>query len=236
MKKLIVANWKMNPKTLKEAQKLVLAVSKTKTQNTVVVCPPFVYLPVLKTKLILGSQDIFWQSSGPFTSQISADMLKQFKVKYAITGHSERRALGETDNEVNLKVKAAIGNKIIPILCVGYGLSEAMGEEEVMEHLQNQLEAGLTNVDPKKVVVAYEPAWAISNGDPYKTKAVENPDHAERICMFIRIKFKVSKVLYGGSSDASNAESFLQRQIDGLLVGGASLRPDEFNKMITIKI
>ncbi|MEK7075662.1 MAG: triose-phosphate isomerase, partial [Patescibacteria group bacterium] len=116
MKKLIVANWKMNPKTLKEAQKLVLAVSKTKTQNTVVVCPPFVYLPVLKTKLILGSQDIFWQSSGPFTSQISADMLKQFKVKYAITGHSERRALGETDNEVNLKVKAAIGNKIIPIL------------------------------------------------------------------------------------------------------------------------
>ncbi|MEK7075946.1 MAG: triose-phosphate isomerase, partial [Patescibacteria group bacterium] len=119
---------------------------------------------------------------------------------------------------------------------VGRPFVEAMGEEEVMEHLQNQLEAGLTNVDPKKVVVAYEPAWAISNGDPYKTKAVENPDHAERICMFIRIKFKVSKVLYGGSSDASNAESFLQRQIDGLLVGGASLRPDEFNKMITIKI
>ncbi len=236
MKKLIVANWKMNPKSFKEAEKLLLAVSKTKTTQHPVICPPFVYLPLLKTKLDLGAQDIFWQNSGPFTGQISPEMLKQFKVKYAIIGHSERRALGETDNEVNLKIKGAILNKITPILCVGYGLSAEMEDEEVMQHLQSQLEADLHEIDPKKVIVAYEPVWAISTGDPYKTKQMENPEHAERICMFVRIKFKVSKVLYGGSTNASNAESFLSRQIDGLLVGGASLNASEFNKMITTKI
>lgn len=236
MKKLIIANWKMNPKSFKEAEKLVLAISKTKATQHVVICQPFVYLSLLKTKLELGAQDMFWQNNGAFTGQVSAEMLKQFKVKYAIIGHSERRALGETDNEVNLKVKAALANKITPVLCVGYGLSHDMADEEVMQHLQNQLEAALYAVDPKKVIVAYEPVWAISTGDPYKTKNIENPDHAERICMFVRIKFKVAKVLYGGSSNALNAQSFLERQIDGLLVGGASLKAEEFNQIITIKI
>lgn len=233
--KIIIANWKLHPKTVKEVRVLAAALNKARSANKVVICPPAIFLSVMKTKFNLGSQDIFWQDTGTFTGQISAPMLKQFKVKYAIIGHSERRNLGETDHEVNLKVKAAIAAKINPVLCVGYGLTIEMQDEEVMSHLQEQLSLDLAGIDPKKVIVAYEPVWAISGGDPHKTKKVATPEHAERVAMFIRIKFKVAKVLYGGSSNAENAAGFLSREIDGLLVGGASLDAKEFSKMISIK-
>lgn len=234
--KLLIANWKLNPNTIKEAQKLASEVSRARAVHKVVICPPTIFLPVIKTKFDLGAQDIFWEQAGPYTSQTSPLMLKQFKVKYAIVGHSDRRGLGETDEQVNLKVKAAIANKITPVLCVGFGLTAEMSEEEVLTHLQQQLSAGLKDADAKKVIVAYEPVWALSAGDPYKTKKVPTGEHAERIAMFVRIKFKVAKVLYGGSSNASNEKDFLERQIDGLLVGGASLNSKEFIKMISTKI
>lgn len=224
--KLIVANWKLNPKTLKEAQKLAVSFNRVKTKHKIVLCPPFVYIPVVKSKYDIGSQDLFWEESGAHTGQISGSMLKQFKVKYAIVGHSERREVGESDQEVNLKLKAAIANKITPILCVGYGLQASMDDEEVMLHLQTQLELDLQGVDTSKIVVAYEPVWAIGSG-----KAATS-EHAEKVAMFIRMKFKVKKVLYGGSTNSANSKEFLSRQIDGLLVGGSSLKADEFSKMI----
>jgi triosephosphate isomerase len=224
--KLIVGNWKLNPKTLKEAQKLALSLNKVKTKHKVVLCPPFVYLPLLKTKHDLGAQDIFWQESGAHTGQVSGSMLKQFKVKYAIIGHSEKREVGDTDAEINLKLKAAIENKIIPILCIGFGLNTGEDDEEVMMHLQQQLEADLGGVDPSKVIVAYEPVWAIGSGKP------ASAEHAEKVAMFIKIKFKVKKVLYGGSTNASNAKDFLKKDVDGLLVGGSSLKAEEFSKML----
>ncbi|MDB4940003.1 MAG: Triosephosphate isomerase [Candidatus Doudnabacteria bacterium] len=226
--KLIVGNWKLNPKTLKEAQKLALALNKAKTKNKVVLCPPYLYLPLIKSKFELGSQDLFWQEQGAYTGQVSGSMLKQFKVKYAIIGHSEKREVGDTDQEINLKLKAAIANKIIPILCVGFGIESGEDDEEVMIRIQNQLELDLKDVDPSKVIVAYEPVWAIGSG-----KAA-SAEHAEKTAMFIRMKFHIKKVLYGGSTNPTNAKEFLSKQIDGLLVGGSSIKADDFYKMITL--
>ncbi|GAC1412229.1 MAG: triose-phosphate isomerase [Candidatus Doudnabacteria bacterium] len=224
--KLIVANWKMNPKTLKEAQKLSLALRRLKSKHKVVLCPPLIYLPLIKTNFDLGCQDIFWEESGAHTGSVSASMVKQFGVKYAIIGHSEKREIGDTDEEINLKLKAAIENKITPILCVGYGLNKSLDDEEVLMHLQQQIETDLKEIDPAKVIVAYEPVWAIGSGKS------ASADHAEKVAMFIKIKFKTKKVIYGGSTNSANAIDFLSKQIDGLLVGGSSLNLSEFSKMI----
>lgn len=226
--KYIIANWKLNPENPKKAIALAEHINKAlKPKHKVVICPPFVYLPIIKTDFALGSQDIFWQDFGAHTGQISAPMLKAFNVKYAIVGHSEIRALGETDEQINLKLAACISHKITPILCVGFGLTGNMPEEEVMLHLQDQLQKDLRGIDPQKVMVAYEPVWAIGSGRP------ASPEHAERVAMFIKIKFKMKKVLYGGSTNSSNSGSFLKKEIDGLLVGGASLNAKEFVAMIS---
>jgi triosephosphate isomerase (TIM) len=228
--KLIVANWKLNPQTLEEAKNLIKVFNKTKAKHKVVICPPFVYLPLLKTNHDLGVQDIFWQESGTFTGEISSTIAKQFGAEYAIIGHSERRNIGETDQQINLKVKASLAQKIKPILCVGHGLTAAQTEDEVLEHLQKQIAADLEDVDGSKVVVAYEPVWAISDGTNGRAAT---PEHAERVAMFIKIKFKVKKVLYGGSANAQNYKPFLKKGVDGLLVGGASLKPEQFSAMIS---
>lgn len=230
--KLIIANWKLHPKKYQEAQKLAKDLNKAKTKHKVVLCPPFVYLPLVKTKFDLGAQDIFWQDEGAYTGEISASMLKQFKVKYAIVGHSERRGMGETDEQINAKLKAALAAKIQPVLCVGYGITKGEDEAQVMLDLRVQLEKDLEGVDASKLVVAYEPVWAISHGNPYKGKH-PSPEHAERVAMFIKMKFKVKKVLYGGSVEAHNAQEYLDAGIDGLLVGGASLKASEFTKIIS---
>jgi triosephosphate isomerase len=226
--KILIANWKLNPVKLSEAQKLVAALNKVRTKNKVVICPPFPYLPLLKTKFDLGSQDISDQAEGPFTAEVSAEMLKQFKVKYAIIGHSNRRALGESDAKINAKLKQAIKNKIIPVLCTGFGLTMEQSNDEVLMHIQHQLLLDLNGIDPKKVIVVYEPVWAISSN----AGKAATPEHAERVAMFIRIKFKVAKVLYGGSANEQDFRSFLERDIDGLLVGAASLKKEQFSKMI----
>ena len=225
--KLIIGNWKLNPLTFKEAQKIVAALGRVKTKNKVVICPPAPYLGLLKTPHALGCQNLFWQEQGPYTGQVSATLMKQFGVRYAIIGHSEVRELGETDYEVNLKLQAAIAAKIVPVLCLGYGLEYGMHEGDVMALLHMQAREDLAGIDPEKVVLAYEPAWAISRGAGFGPAShVETPEHAERIAMSLKIKFKVKKVLYGGSTNAENFRGFLDRDIDGLLVGGASLRAD----------
>lgn len=225
MKKLIIANWKLNPTTLKDAQDLAAAIS-VKAKNTVVLCPPTIYLSQINYPRI-GAQDCFWESKGAFTGQTSPAQLKNLKIRYCIIGHSERRTVGDSDEMVNLKLKTLINYGLTPILCVGFGTKVEQDDLEVTDVLREQMEIDLGNIDASPIIVAYEPVWAIGTG---KTAT---PEHAEKIAIFIKHKYKVVKVLYGGSTNASNSKSFLdQPNIDGLLVGGASLIPNQFNQII----
>jgi triosephosphate isomerase len=231
MKKLIIANWKLNPTTLKDAKKLAALIS-VKAKNKVVLCPPTIYLSQIDYPN-LGAQDCFWQERGAFTGQISPLQLKDLGVKYCIIGHSERRLIGETDGQINFKLRTLLEHKITPVLCVGYGTTVEQDDLEVVDVLRSQLDAGLKDVDASKVIVAYEPVWAISSGNPYATKKIATPEHAEQVAIFIKTRYKVDKVLYGGSANCSNAKEFLkQTNIGGLLIGGASLIAKDFNEII----
>lgn len=249
-KKLIIANWKMNPQTGKEARQifdlltknLKLITNNKKLKNTeIVVCPPFVYLPLLsvishKSSVNLGAQDVFWEDKGAYTGEISATMLKDLKCSYVIVGHSERRKLGETDEMVNKKVSAALKAKLNVILCVGEHYRE--NHNEIPNVVEGQIASALANV-PKsainKITVAYEPVWAIGTGIP------DTPEGAMMAAVLIR-KIAVGifgqsaknlRVVYGGSVNAENAGSFINHEgIDGVLVGGASLDSQEFAKTI----
>lgn len=227
MKKLIIANWKLNPTVLKDAQKLAASIF-AKAKNKVVLCPPTIFLSQIKYPN-LGAQDCFWQEKGAFTGQTSPLQLKNLKIKYSIIGHSERRAVGETDGMVNFKVRTLLENGLTPVLCVGFGTTVEQDDLEVVDVLRGQLDLGLKDTDAKKVVVAYEPVWAIGTGHN------ATPEHAEKISIFIKTKYKVQAVLYGGSVNTGNAKSFLQqRNIGGLLVGGASLIAKDFNQIINM--
>lgn len=227
MKKLVIANWKLNPTTLKDAQKLAAAIS-TRAKNKVVLCPPTVYLSQVKYSSI-GAQDCFWQERGAFTGQTSPLQLKDLKVKYCIIGHSEKRAIGESDSMINFKLRTLLQHKIIPVLCVGFGTTVEQEDMDVVDVLRSQLEADLKDVDASKIIVAYEPVWAIGSG------RAATPEHAEKIGIFVKTKYGIKTVLYGGSVTANNAKEFLQqRNVGGLLVGGASLVAREFNQIINI--
>lgn len=225
MSKLIVANWKLNPLTEREAISLSERIKQVSPYE-VVLCPPLAFLNSIKY-LHLGAQDVSPQIKGAYTGQISASHLASLDVKYCIVGHSERRAMGERDDLINQKLQALIHYKITPILCVGYGTTVSQDELEVTDVLGSQLTQDLDGLDAKKVIVAYEPVWAIGSGRP------ATPEHAEQIALYIQTKFGVKQVLYGGSVNSTNSESFLSlHNIGGLLVGGASLLPDDFNKII----
>lgn len=231
MSKLIVANWKLNPLTLQEATSLAEKIEKAPKHITVL-CPPTIFLSDIEYPN-LGAQDVFWKLKGAYTGQTSPAALKSLGIKYCIVGHSERRALGDTDAEVHEKVLILQEQGIIPILCIGYGTTVEQDDLEVTDILRSQLDSALENVDVKKIVVAYEPVWAISTGNPYETKKVATPEHAEKIALFVKTKYNINIVLYGGSVTSVNAGEFLgQNNIGGLLVGGASLLPDDFNKII----
>lgn len=248
MKKIIIANWKMNPPTFKEARRLFDKVRKgvRKVKNVeVVVASPFVYLPLLgvgsrKLKVALAAQDIFWQSNGPFTGEISADMLKEFGVTHVIIGHSERKKwLGETDEMINKKVKTALKHGLIPVLCVGEWEREVAGE--IPHIVEEQVRAALKGIkkgDFKNGIIAYEPVWAIGTGK------AETPDNATKASLYIRriVKSVLGsrtaekiRIIYGGSVNSQNAESFIAKDIrgmEGMLVGGASLNAAEFIQII----
>ncbi|MCL5666820.1 MAG: triose-phosphate isomerase [Patescibacteria group bacterium] len=225
MKKLIIANWKLNPATADDAQKLAASINQA-AKNTAVLCPPTVFLSRINFPR-LGAQDCFWQEKGAFTGQTSPLQLKSLGVKYCIAGHSERRAVGDTDEMVNAKLNALLEHKITPILCVGFGTTVEQDDLEVTDVLKQQLGAGLAGIDPLKVIAAYEPVWAIGTGKN------ASPEHAEKIALFIKSKYGIKKILYGGSVNAANAKGFLQQpNISGLLVGGESLIPGHFNQII----
>ena len=240
MSKILILNWKMNPATLQE----VSVLAQTSDHENVVVAPPFPFLEAVSEVLVkakLGAQDLFWEEAGAFTGEVSAVELKSLKTSYVIIGHSERRhKLGETDEVVAKKMKAAIDEGLIPVLCVGETKEEkdADKKEEVIER---QLKIGLSLVDGQKIgvsgqlLIAYEPVWAIGTGDP------ETPGSAHETVLFIKrivsaFNFPFSaKVLYGGSVNSGNLKDFLSlKEIDGALVGGASLKIEEVEKMIRL--
>lgn len=247
--KLVIANWKMEPQTASDAAKLARATAKkARTLQNVrtVICPPFVFLQGLKKATdnawcLLGAQDVFWEERGSHTGGISAFMLEDARVKYVILGHSERRALGETDEIVNKKIRTALAHGLTAILCVGEQARDTQGV--YLAFVENELRQALVKVSKdalSRVVVAYEPVWAVG---PKATRA-DTP--AELFEMIIFIRKIVSKiygtdaahkiqVLYGGSVDDRNAEGFLAKgHADGLLVGRASLDARKFGMILEV--
>ena len=231
MKNLIVANWKMNPESANKAKEIFDAVKNGvgKTNSEVVICPPYVYLPLL-SGLILGAQSVFYQEKGAFTGEVSPLMLKNLNVEYAIIGHSEaRKYLNETDEIINKKIKTALLDGLKVIFCIGEteAQRDAGKKNEVIER---QIKIGLSGVDNfENLNIAYEPVWAIGTGNNCSVK-----ETAESIT-FIRniIKSDLVRIIYGGSVKSENSESYIKDSgASGLLVGGASLNPEEFLKII----
>ncbi|MCC6415578.1 MAG: triose-phosphate isomerase [Opitutaceae bacterium] len=245
-KKLIAGNWKMN-KTPADGvalvSELVAAIGK-QTDVDVVVCPPFTALESVgrgidDANFKLGAQNMHFEASGAFTGEIAAPMLRALFVTHVILGHSERRALfGETDAFINQKVIAALKNQLRPILCVGETLAEREAGD-TLKVVQTQVEAGLEGVGKDQapnLIIAYEPVWAIGTGK------VATVDQAQEVHAFIRglltklfgetIAQKV-RILYGGSMKPSNAPELLaQKDIDGGLIGGASLEARSFVDLV----
>ena len=242
----------MNPTSLAEAKRIYLGV-KTKVGTlrnvSVAVCPPAIYLGILasgnhsksKNGLQLGAQDVFWKEEGASTGNISPLMLKDLRVGYTLVGHSERRALGETDEMVNWKVKTAMSYGLTTVVCVGEGERDESGH--YLAQLKRQLEDGLADLPKKafsKLVIAYEPVWAIGKD----AKGVETPEGFNHNMIFIRKTLsyilgpkEATKVpiLYGGSVSAKNADSFLREGgADGLLVGRDSLTAKNFLEIVRL--
>jgi len=237
MAKILILNWKMNPSTLEEA--LFLAMDSD--YKNAVVTPPFPFIEevgkILK-KAKLGAQDLYWELKGAFTGEVSAKELKSVGVKYVIIGHSERRhKLGETDEMIAKKIKAAADSGLIPVLCVGETKKEKdAGQREKV--IERQLKIGLSQlskVKSKMLLIAYEPVWAIGTGDP------ETPESALKTINYIKKLLKTTdkrlqtKVLYGGSVNSQNLSDYLKyKEVDGALVGGASLKKEEVKKMFKL--
>ena len=226
MNKIIVANWKMNPSTLKEAEELF------RVSTNAIVCPPFVYLEELskiKSGAILGAQDIAFSDEPGQTGEVSGEMLRQLGVKYVIIGHSERRwRLGESDEIVNKKLKLALVHNFTPIVCIG----EKVRDESFRGFLKGQIDStfdGLSGEQIKKCLIAYEPVWAISTNPGAEP---DTPETALESVNFIKSIVNI-KVLYGGSVDSKNVRDFISLpEISGVLVGGASVSKEEFINLL----
>ena len=248
-RKILAANWKMNM-TLSEADSFLDAfLIEVVNENSVdiVLIPPFTALARVSEKLNevqnvkVGAQNMHWEKSGAFTGEISASMLRELFTRYVVVGHSERRTLfGETDEIVNRKTKAALAATLIPIVCIGETLAERDGNR-VEAVLEKQLTGSLADLTPEQiadVVIAYEPVWAIGTG------RTASPQQAEDAHAFIRTKVAVLsdaptadkvRIQYGGSVKPNNtAELMAQPDIDGALVGGASLDPRGFAEIVKL--
>lgn len=246
--KTVIANWKMNVGTRESvalARGTILALRGKKVVPDVVICPPFVALSevrkvVARSHVDLGAQDVFWEETGSFTGEISARMLSELKVSHAILGHSERREhLAETDEMVNKKLKLAVATNLTPIVCVGENREEreAGKAKEVVEFQVQSALAGVKIRGDKLLYIAYEPIWAIGTG------VFATPDDAIEMHGMIRVHVKELmpslkrdqlRILYGGSVDGENAYPFLREdEVDGVLVGGASVKLSQFKEILT---
>lgn len=244
-KKVIAGNWKMNMlpnEAIDFIDKIAPLVKNT--ENEVILCVPYTdlfyaLLTAQGTNIKIGAQNMHFEESGAYTGEVSGKMLKSIGVEYVIIGHSERRQyFNETDETVNKKIKAAFANELKPIVCVGESLDqrEAGKTEEIITNQTEKALEGLTNEQIKNTIIAYEPIWAIGTG---KTATAEDANNSIKA---IRNKIEslygkdvAQEVIiqYGGSVKSSNAkELFETSDIDGALVGGASLKPDEFAKIV----
>ncbi len=207
---------------------------KTPENREVVICPPFTALDAISRSLHgslvqLGAQNIHWEDNGAFTGEVAGSMLSEIGVRYVIVGHSERRQyFGETDESVNKRLLSAQRHGLIPILCVGETKQQRdAGETESI--ITNQLEKDLVNVDQQRLVIAYEPIWAIGTGDTCESS------EANRVIGLIRSQLSNADVTiqYGGSVKPDNIDEIMaQPEIDGALVGGASLQPASFARIV----
>jgi triosephosphate isomerase len=246
---LIAGNWKMNLNHLEAiavTQKLAYSLEDRDFEAVdVAIMPPFTDIRSVQTlvdgdrlRISYGAQDISPEKSGAFTGDISGAMLKKLDCTFVIVGHSERRAIhGESDDLVNRKIRAVLENEMVPIFCIGEELPIRESGNHV-EHVLSQLQAGLKGLhkpDLKKIVFAYEPVWAIGTG---KTAT---PEDAQEVCSAIRVELKKiandeiaenARILYGGSVKSANIVDIMrQADVDGVLVGGASLDPEEFARI-----
>lgn len=248
-KPIFIANWKMNL-TLKERVVLARQIKDELGQENdkeIVICPPFVSLvqvaEILQDSNIkLGAQDVFWEETGAYTGEISPVILKEINCQYAIVGHSERRQhLGETDEMVNRKVGACLDNGLTPIICIGETLEQRKrNDTATIVHLQlSRALQGIDLVAGEELVIAYEPIWAIGTGQPI------NPQDAEEVLAVIRqtlvdhypltIVNNNIRLIYGGSVEPANSPDFLAVEyLSGFLVGGASLRADQFSEIVKL--
>ena len=248
--RMIAGNWKMNKNTTEAtqlAQDLSLTLKEADVQGVdVVVCPPMVDLRSVQTVMdfenspfSLGAQNCYWEPSGAYTGETSCDMLSSLGCDYCIIGHSERRGyFHETDSDINNKAKALVAAGIKPIICCGESLEVREAGTHV-DFVVAQIKAALEGLDIKcgcQIVIAYEPIWAIGTG------MTATADDAQEVCGAIRetlvevygeeLASKI-RVLYGGSAKPGNVLSFLEKEdVDGTLVGGASLKADSFSEMV----
>jgi triosephosphate isomerase len=245
----IAGNWKMN-KTVGEALDLVrqLKASISKIEGVeVAIAPPFTALDAVHKELEgssirLAAQNLFWEEKGAYTGEVSPPMLKELGCQYVILGHSERRQFfGETDETVNRKMKAALGQDLKVIFCIGETLKERE-EGKTFSVIERQAAGGLKDIgkeEMKRIVIAYEPVWAIGTG---KTAT---PEQAEEVHRFIRERLEKLysrgiaeevRIQYGGSVTPENIKGLMnQKNIDGALVGGASLKSDTFSKIVRFR-
>ena len=244
-RKVIAGNWKMNMLP-NEAIDFVnnLAPLVKSSENEVIICVPFTdlfytLLTVQETNIHVGAQNMHWEEKGAYTGEVSAEMLKSINVEYVIIGHSERRQyFNETDETVNLKVKSALKYGLKPIICVGETL-EQKEEGKTLEVITSQISKALQDLtldDISNIIIAYEPIWAIGTG---KTASSDDANESiKAIRNQIEKDFGTNDVtiLYGGSVNAENAkELFTMSDIDGGLVGGASLNAEKFSKIVNFE-
>lgn len=241
MRKIVIAgNWKMHKtqaETLDFLKQFLGHLDETPDDREVILCAPFTALSALSKSLHgarvkVGAQNIHWESAGAFTGEISGDMLRELGVRYAIVGHSERRQyFGETDETVNLRLQAAQKCGLTPILCVGE-TKQQRDADETETVITNQIEKDLVDVDQSNLIIAYEPIWAIGTGDTCES------EEANRVIGVIRslLKNKDVPIQYGGSVKPGNVDELMaQPEIDGALVGGASLEPESFARIVNFQ-
>lgn len=246
-KKLVIGNWKMNPQSLIEAKKIFTTFKKTKKDDknlTVVFCPPFIFINELYksytgSKIFFGAQDAYWKEEGSYTGEISTKMLQSVGARFVIIGHSERRHMGENEQLIAQKLSAVLKSGMHAVLCVGEPTRDIHGK--YLQILKEQIFSALENLETpllKRLIIAYEPVWAIGEGN----KAIDTHDLHQTI-LFIKKQIiekfdrKIGEsisVLYGGSVDSENAFSLMKEGgVDGFLVGRNSLNAFEFAKIVS---
>lgn len=245
-KKIIIANWKMNPDSAGRAERIAreiyAGISGIKNVE-VVIAPSFVHLSNLKSEignLKLGAQDSFWEDVGSHTGEVSWHQLKHSRVQYVILGHSEKRAFGENDEEINKKIKAVLSSGMKAVLCVGE--KEKSKETAFPQIIQEELKRGLKNIKKnflKNLIIVYEPVWAISTN---KNAKADSPKNVFEMSILIRKEILKlfgkntafsTPILYGGSVNEKNAADFVKLgKVDGLLVGSLSLNAKKFTQIV----